>query len=112
VKSWQRKVVYATATLSTAFGLFFFFFIVFQCGKPSNYIHNILTRQCVPYNTNLALSYLQAAVVTSTDFVFAVLPAFLVWNLAADIRTKMSIWLVLSLATMYVVKLFTKAVHR
>lgn len=72
VESWQRKVIYATLTVSTVFGTGYFFFAVFQCGVPhgTSLWMKKLSGECLGTSSILGLGYTFALVNALTDLVF------------------------------------------
>ncbi|KAE9990961.1 hypothetical protein EG327_000674 [Venturia inaequalis] len=99
-KKWQRKVVYATMFLSTIINIYHTVFVVFSCGSPQHYLERMIQMKCVRKSVELGLAYEQAAVTTITDFVFALLPLPLLWNLSMDRRSKTLVGCILGLGTL------------
>jgi len=78
-----------------------FFFVIFRCGTPlGNYLIKQISNKCASRLTNLAFLYMQAAVTTVTDWIFASLPVVILWDARLDIRTKCSVGFILSLGAM------------
>ncbi|RDI83214.1 hypothetical protein Vi05172_g6947 [Venturia inaequalis] len=99
-KKWQRKVVYATMFLSTIINIYHTVFVVFSCGSPQHYLERMIQMKCVRKSVELGLAYEQAAVTTITDFVFALLPLPLLWNVSMDRRSKTLVGCILGLGTL------------
>ena len=97
VRRWQRIAVYATLAITVVLNVIFLFIVAFQCGTKGNYLTNVLAQRCLPFGPALALVYWQGAVTTATDVAFAVLPIFMLWSLKVNTKTKIAIWLILSL---------------
>lgn len=57
---------------------------------------------CQPREYQTALSFAVAAVSISTDWTFACLPVFLLWNVQMDPRVKLSVVVMLGLGVLYV----------
>lgn len=55
---------------------------------------------CQPREIQTALSFAVAAVSISTDWIFAALPVFLLWNVQMDIRVKLSVIVMLGLGVL------------
>lgn len=105
VKKWQRKIVYTTMVLSTIINIYHSIFIIFSCGSPQHYLERKIQMKCVRKSVELALAFEQAAITTITDFVFALLPLPLLWNVSIDKRSKISVGCILGLGTLYVAPL-------
>ena len=77
---------------------FFFFVFLFQC-VPSQYFWTRFTGgegTCMPANIVVSSFYGYSAVACVTDWVFSILPCFLVWNLQMGRREKASVMLILA----------------
>jgi hypothetical protein len=99
---WQRKVIYATMIVSTLIQSYHVFFFIFACGNPKYYPEHMLIGKCVSKRIQVDLAFEQAAVTTTTDFIFALLPIPLLWDTTLDLRSKFSVAFVLLLGTSYV----------
>ena len=100
VERWQRWIVYGTAAVSTILNAGFLFVLIFQCGVPGNYLALDLAGKCLPPKVAVALTFLQAGVTTASDLIFATLPVFIVWKLHVNKRTKVTVYLIMSLAAL------------
>lgn len=88
----------------TIFSTFYFFLVVFQC-NPVVYFWTQYTGgsgKCVSSSVIADASYAHGAVSAVADWTLGILPIFLVWNLAMNPRTKVSVALILALGAMYV----------
>ena len=99
---WQRWVIYAAMAVSTTIGTAYFFVGVFQCGYFSN-IWIFLSRRitlegCIPVIPALGVAYTQASVAALTDWIYAILPLFLLYNAQMKRREKNIVFGILSLA--------------
>jgi len=99
---WQRWVIYAAMAVSTTIGTAYFFVGVFQCGYFSN-IWIFLSRRvtlegCIPVTPALGVAYTQASVAALTDWIYAILPLFLLYNAQMKRREKNIVFGILSLA--------------
>jgi hypothetical protein len=102
VTKWQKWVIYITITISTVFGFSNFFFSVFQCGYFSS-IWVFLERKatlehCVSRQAGLAMGYTQSTISTGSDWMFAILPIFVLRNLHIGDKEKATVLFILSLA--------------
>ncbi|OCK82007.1 hypothetical protein K432DRAFT_294167 [Lepidopterella palustris CBS 459.81] len=97
-KPWHRNLIYIIVAVSTVQSLANFFFIIFRCGPhPGHYLTMQLEGKCASRSVNLLFLYMHAAVTTVTDWIFALLPVFILWDSKMDIRTKISVGFILSL---------------
>lgn len=99
-KKGLRRLIYATMTLACVVNGYHIFFVIFACGDPKHYLHNLFKGKCASNNVILGLAYEQAAVTTVTDWVFAILPITILWHAKMDIRTKFVAGLILSLGAL------------
>ncbi|KAF2083946.1 hypothetical protein K490DRAFT_50332, partial [Saccharata proteae CBS 121410] len=97
IRPWQRYMVYATMVISTLTSLFFFFFIIFMCGNPGDYLIRYVTGQCAPHDVQLALTYTHAGINLVMDWMFAVLPIQIVLQANMKRRAKILVAFILSL---------------
>jgi hypothetical protein len=99
----QKRVIYAAATSSTVVSIAMFFFVIFQCGAykgaPEYVIHR-MTNQCVSSATMLGMTYTHAVITMLTDWVFLVMPIWLLWGSNMTMRTKVAVGLLLAFASM------------
>ncbi|THW51720.1 hypothetical protein D6D22_00638 [Aureobasidium pullulans] len=81
IQRWQRVVIYMTATTMTLYGLAYSFTYLFRCGSDVN--HQLVYRaagKCIPDHTLLIMTYVLGILDTLTDFVYAFLPIYVLWN--------------------------------
>lgn len=100
VKNWQIYTIWVVMVISTAYGVVYAFVIIFQCGNPSDYLTNRRSRECVPGPAQLGLAYSHAAVGAATDWIFAILPVFVLWVAKMDIRSKITVSIIILLGAM------------
>ncbi|CAI4215911.1 unnamed protein product [Parascedosporium putredinis] len=75
---------------STAFsGLVFFFVTLFQCNPIPYFWNKDLEGKCVNIEVVIALAILYSVTAVISDFIFAILPAVIVWQLQLHKRTKL-----------------------
>jgi hypothetical protein len=104
VAPWQRRVVYITAGIATAFSLAYFFFAIFQCGVPKGpYVFFIrkLSGQCVTPTQILGFSYAHGAITSLTDVIFGFLPIPMLHHTTMNRREKTTVGFILILGAMY-----------
>ncbi|KAL2357039.1 hypothetical protein BJ546DRAFT_837614, partial [Cryomyces antarcticus] len=97
IKKWQIYTIYSLMTISTLYGIIYFLVAIFQCGLPSLFLQHQLHKQCINPQTLLGLGYTHAVISTITDWTFAILPIFVLWNTNMDIRSKVSVAIILTL---------------
>jgi hypothetical protein len=88
-----------TLTPSTSSSMYFIF-LVFQCTPVSLFWNRFLDAadgHCADKTTLANITYVHAALSALTDWIFGLLPVALVWRLKMNLRTKLSIVLILSL---------------
>ena len=81
VEKWQKGVVWFLMVLSTAYSIALFFVIIFQCGVPDDMVIFVIKKAskdgCLPGHVVAAVTYTHAAITAFTDWVFVVLPFFI-----------------------------------
>ncbi|EDU43380.1 conserved hypothetical protein [Pyrenophora tritici-repentis Pt-1C-BFP] len=101
VKRAHFIIIYVTAGVNIGSSLTAFFYCLFRCGPDlSIYILNEFTNNCTSASTDLFMGYQQGAFSALTDIIFVILPVLLLWNAQMDLRSKLSIGFVLSLAAL------------
>ncbi|PPJ59017.1 hypothetical protein CBER1_11908 [Cercospora berteroae] len=98
IRNWQRHLVYFVLSFNALWGICLFFLALFQCGSNvSKYLENTIKDICLPvpvaYRIQLAAAYLNAV----TDWIFAILPIFVLVKATMPMRTKLSAGFVLTL---------------
>lgn len=95
----HHVIIWATFAVTELYSFYFFFLFVFQC-KPSSYFWTRWTGSdgsCIDTNIVVRSTYGYSAVQCLTDWIFAILPFFLVWKLQMTKRSKISVALILSM---------------
>ncbi|KAF2669659.1 hypothetical protein BT63DRAFT_455645 [Microthyrium microscopicum] len=96
-----RKTIYAAMTLSTAYGVPYLFYTIFQCGYfPSaiSFFQMKLAGQCVSKLSLLIMNYTHAATSTLTDVTFFILPFFMLRPSQIKTKDKIIVGFILALA--------------
>jgi len=98
VSRWHKVIVYATVSIAAIYGSYYFFAILFSCGKPPHFLANALRGKCSGtsqsrYAVNMAAGVINAA----SDFILAVLPIALIRKACIPLPAKISASLVLFL---------------
>lgn len=102
IERWHRIVIYSVMGITITYGIFFFFFNLFECGNPQNFAVNILLERCYSTTTINGVAYTHAALCAAADIIYAVLPIFYLRKANLDRRTKISVGAILALGCAYV----------
>ena len=104
-KKWQRRTVYGVMAVSTIFSLVAFFFAIFHCGTPKSGLL-VYTRQrdgqCSSDASVLGIGYTHALIVSTTDWLYAIMPIPLLMETRIPKREKVIVGGILALGAMYV----------
>jgi hypothetical protein len=104
VKRGQKIVIWIVMITVMIFSTFYFLLVIFQC-SPVDYFwtqYAGATGKCVNSNVITDSTYAHSAISASADWTLGILPIFLVWDLAMNPRTKVSVAVILALGAMYV----------
>ncbi|KXJ89089.1 hypothetical protein Micbo1qcDRAFT_213432 [Microdochium bolleyi] len=95
----HRWIVYIANGACVVASATFFFVTVLQC-QPISYAWNKIseTGTCIPIDTIIDIMYAYSAFTLFTDIAFTVLPAWLVFNLQMNLKTKLALTLILGMA--------------
>ncbi|KAI4847724.1 hypothetical protein E4T44_04354 [Aureobasidium sp. EXF-8845] len=80
VRSWQRKVIWIVTTIYTVYAIAFAFIAVFQCGIPTNFLIKEAAGICIHDDVLQPMNYVHASLNAISDWTFACLPIFVLWN--------------------------------
>jgi len=101
VRRWQLIIVYVTVGVNIFSSAASFFYVLLRCGPNINaYVYKQLANNCTSRPLDRFFAYQQASTTALTDFVFIVLPFFILWNASMNTRSKLSVGLILSLAAL------------
>lgn len=84
-------IIYGAVLISVVAGLTFFFVIVFQCNPVTFFWNKRQNGTCVPNDVIVALGYTYSLFSIISDFTFAIIPGFLVWNLQLKRKAKIAL---------------------
>lgn len=98
-------IIYVASMCTVLAGLAFFLVTLLQCHPISHYWDKYQdearksdpTATCVPMNIIMALAYVYSVSSVLTDFTFAILPAFVIWNLQLEKRAKIAVIFLVSM---------------
>ncbi|THZ87259.1 hypothetical protein D6C84_01855 [Aureobasidium pullulans] len=98
---WQRQVIIGSVTLYTLFGTAWLFVAIFQCGSPANYGANEAAGKCLPFQTVLRpLNYTHGVLNAVTDWIFAIIPIFVVRSAQMHRQQKITVCTILGLGVL------------
>ncbi|WZH47058.1 Integral membrane protein [Fusarium acuminatum] len=87
----HKWTIYVTMFCSTVSGILFFFISVFQCRPISFAWYKDQPGKCIHLNVTITLTITYSITAVISDFVFALLPGFIVWKLQLKKRVKYSL---------------------
>ncbi|KAI1336239.1 hypothetical protein F5Y15DRAFT_208557 [Xylariaceae sp. FL0016] len=92
VKKMHIWIIYGALSITVITCLAFFFVTIFQC-HPISFFWDDYTQngKCLDGNIVVGLAYLYSICAIVTDFVFALLPAWIIWQLKMKARTKLAL---------------------
>jgi hypothetical protein len=102
VERWQKGIVWSLMVLSTTFSIALFFMIVFQCGVPDNMVIFVVkkaTKQCLSSKVVESVTYTHAAITAFTDWVFVILPFFILRKSNMQGREKIVVGVLMAFAS-------------
>lgn len=97
VRQWQRRVIWVVTAIYTIYATAFAFVAVFQCGIPTNFLIKEAVGICIKDDVLQPLNYIHASLNAISDWTFAFLPVFVLWNSQMPRSAKISAGLLLSL---------------
>ncbi|KAH9906368.1 hypothetical protein F4778DRAFT_725582 [Xylariomycetidae sp. FL2044] len=88
----HRWIIWAALTITTVTCMTFFFVTIFQC-HPVSYFWDTYTQEgtCINSTVVIALGYIYSSCAVITDFTFALLPAWIIFQLKMKARTKLAL---------------------
>ena len=95
-------IVYIAMGCTGLAGAVFFFVTIFQCHPVSYFWYQRQDGTCIPAEVIIGLAFLYSTINAISDFTFALLPGFLVWNLKMKLRTKLALIPLLAMGCVYV----------
>jgi hypothetical protein len=102
VERWHKGVVWFLMFISTSFSIGLFFFEVFQCGYISSMLDFVIKRatdKCVSGYTIQSMTYTHAAITAFTDWVFVILPFFILKNSKMQTKEKIIVGTLMAFAS-------------
>jgi hypothetical protein len=102
IERTHRLIVWITIVLTEVYSAAFFFLFIFQC-SPSSYFWTQWAGgrgSCVNPHITVNLTYVYSALTCAGDWIFAILPIFLVYKLQMERRQKALVALILAMGAM------------
>ena len=100
VERWQRWVIIVTATVYTVYTLAYLFVSVFQCGDPSHFLFRKQEDRCLSWSIIAPMNWLHGSLNAAGDWIFAILPIFMLVKSQLPRRTKISVCFILMLGAL------------
>lgn len=99
-------IIWIATALTVVCGIAFFFIAMLQC-KPVEYFWTRAlptepAGKCIDIDVIIIITYTYSAISIVTDFTFSILPIFMIWQLQMDLKTKLALIPILSMACMCV----------
>lgn len=101
-KRMHTWIIYGAAMCTVIGGVAFFFVSLFQCTPIWHYWDKAGEGHCVDMAIIVDLAYLYSVFSVITDFTFAILPGFVVWQLNLQRRARMTLILLIAMGCMCV----------
>jgi hypothetical protein len=99
----HKMIIWGVIIVHEAYSVFFFFLFVLQC-RPSAYFWTKYTGgsgTCVNPKLTTDAFYGYSAISCAGDWILGIIPIFIVWNLQMNLKTKMSVAMILAVGAMY-----------
>lgn len=101
VRRRHIQVIWITVGASILFGIFYFFFLLFQCNPISFFWETTIPGgTCINPHGVAAATYAHSAVSAAADWTYGILPIFLIWDVKMNAQTKITIAIILGLGAM------------
>jgi hypothetical protein len=104
VKKSHIIILWCIIVTTVSMGLMFWLVLLFNCHPIAYFWHQVdgtITGKCLPKGTLLDIAYLYSILSMLCDIALGTLPAFLVWKLQMNRRTKLAVGGILSLGAVY-----------
>lgn len=95
---WQRQVIWATVSIYTLVGIVWFFVAIFECGNPLQFAEKAALGQCLSWKRVLEpFNYFHGTLNAVTDWIFAIIPIFVVRGAQMTREARLSVIAILAL---------------
>lgn len=99
-KPWQRNTIYGTVTFAVIYGIFFFFFTIFQCGSPSDFLLKEFEGKCVSAAVLWPVLFSASLINAISDWTLAILPILVLAKSKMALPAKISAGCLISLGAL------------
>jgi len=97
---WQRWMVICSMVTYTVYATSYLLLTIFQCGLPQDFfVREVLSTCPVTFAVLRPLGYIQASLNAFTDWLFAIVPIFVLRKSLMPFRTKLTVYGLLSLGS-------------
>lgn len=94
----HKVIIYATIFVYVSTSIYFIISIVIQCSPIAYFWDKTIDGgSCEGVNQDIATALASAALTTSTDLVYSLFPLWLIRNLHMDLKSKVSVAVILSM---------------
>lgn len=100
---WQRWIIVAAVSISTACGVVYLFFAIFQCGVVPNidvFIIRMMSNQCASKPVGMAINFTYSILGTISDWTCGLVPIFLLKDANMPFKAKIVVCCLLAFASM------------
>lgn len=98
MKPWQRATFYVILAICISYSTLYVFIAIFQCGLPTELLEYVVSGQgCLPTDVLLGFGYTYSAISIIADWVFVVIPIFMLAETSIDRRSKVSVGVIIAL---------------
>lgn len=94
---WVLRILLVSTAI---FGFSYFFMVVFQCSPVSSFWEENPRAKghCIPEDAVMSMTYTASCLNCVADWIFGILPAFIVWSLTMSLKNKILVAAILSFA--------------
>lgn len=117
MERWQKLVIAISVAIYTLYTAGFLFVVseersrgrtctadknkaVFQCGNPSLFLLRELEHKCIGWSVLGPLNYVSGGLNVATDWIFAIIPIFVLRNVKMARQAKISVYFLFALGAM------------
>ncbi|GAB7340783.1 hypothetical protein MBLNU457_7155t1 [Dothideomycetes sp. NU457] len=98
VKKWQRNLILGATITYVAFASIYWFIDLFHCGNPADYFIHQVENKCLNFARVVGpLTYTHSALNAVTDWIYALVPVFVVWQSQMTTRARATVSIILLL---------------
>lgn len=100
IERWQRWIIYGSASIYTLYAFAYLFVAVFECGNPANILVFEIEGRCIPWSVLGPINYIHGSLNAVTDWIFAILPIFVLYKSNLPSQAKYSACGILALGAL------------